>query len=252
MSVGAAAPSLMWYFDGSAPNDAVKVAVCAVVTAEIVAVKPTLVAPAAIVTEAGTTTAVSSLDISTTWPPLPAAVLSVTVQLSVPAPVIDPLVQLNPLRLMVLLEPVEELLVNTAPPHASRFTERKQAKSANMSALHLMFRQDLKRCSRGLRLIVERWARDEAIRLACPLRGTPPSAERKVRSVSRACFMCKRSMPKESATRLAGPLPHVEGQLNKQHRPEEMILPSECASLNGMTLGRLFILVMAVGMSKSE
>jgi hypothetical protein len=68
-----------------------------VLTAEIVAVKLVLVAPAATVTEAGTTTAVSLLDTLTTWPPLPAAAFSVTVQLSVPAPVIDPLVQLNPL-----------------------------------------------------------------------------------------------------------------------------------------------------------
>jgi hypothetical protein len=67
------------------------------VTAEIVAVKLALVAPAATVTEVGTTTAESLLDTSTTWPPLPAAAFNVTVQLSVPAPVTDPLVQLNPL-----------------------------------------------------------------------------------------------------------------------------------------------------------
>ena len=67
------------------------------VTVEIVAVKLALVAPAATVTEAGTTTAVSLLDKLTAWPPLPAAAFSVNEQLSVPAPVIDPLVQLNPL-----------------------------------------------------------------------------------------------------------------------------------------------------------
>lgn len=76
---------------------AVNVAVCAVLTDETVAVKLPVVDPAATVTEAGTVTAESLLARLTTKPPLAAAVLNVTVQLSVPAPVIDPLVQLSAL-----------------------------------------------------------------------------------------------------------------------------------------------------------
>ena len=68
-----------------------------VLTAETVAVKLALVAPAATVTDAGTVTALLLLDRLTAWPPVPAAAFSVTVQASVPAPVIDPLVQLSPL-----------------------------------------------------------------------------------------------------------------------------------------------------------
>ena len=55
-------------------------------------------------------------------PPLAAATFSVTVQLSVPAPVIDPLVQLSPLntgtpvplRLIKVEVPLKELLVNVS------------------------------------------------------------------------------------------------------------------------------------------
>jgi hypothetical protein len=60
-------------------------------------------------------------------PPLAAAASNVTVQLSVPVPVIDPLVQLSalstgtpaPLRLMVVEVPVEELLVMVSEPEAA-------------------------------------------------------------------------------------------------------------------------------------
>jgi hypothetical protein len=55
-----------------------------------------LVAPDATVTDAGTVTAVLLLARLTTNPPLGAAVFNVTVQLSVPAPVIDPLVHVKP------------------------------------------------------------------------------------------------------------------------------------------------------------
>ena len=72
----------------------------------------------------GTTTAELLLDSVTVWPPLAAAAFSVAVQLSVPAPVIELDVQLRllstgcpvPLRLIVELVPVDELLVNVTEP----------------------------------------------------------------------------------------------------------------------------------------
>jgi hypothetical protein len=84
-------------------------------------VKLALVAFAATVTEAGTVTEASLLERLTVNPLLGAAPLSVTVQVSVPAPVIDPLEHVSsvnvgggtapvPLKLMSEEEPVEELL----------------------------------------------------------------------------------------------------------------------------------------------
>ena len=70
-------------------------------TEEMVAVKLTVVAPAATVTEAGTVTAELLLVRLTTKPPVGAAALSPTVHVSVPAPVIDPLAQLNEDRVAV-------------------------------------------------------------------------------------------------------------------------------------------------------
>ncbi len=101
---------------------AVRVTVCAVLTEETVAVKLALVAPAATVTVAGTVTAALLLARLTVNPPLAAAAFSVTVQLSVPAPVNDPLVQLSalstgtpvPLRLTAVEDPLEELLVSVS------------------------------------------------------------------------------------------------------------------------------------------
>jgi hypothetical protein len=106
------------------PALAVKAADWAVLTDDTVAVKPTLVAFAGTVTVAGTTTAESLLNKLTLNPPLGAAALNVTVQASVPDPVIDPLLQeipLNaatavaatpvPLKLITALPLVEELLV---------------------------------------------------------------------------------------------------------------------------------------------
>lgn len=79
------------------PAEAVTCADSAAVTADTVAVKPALVAPAGTVTEEGTATAVLLLASATVSPPTVAGAFSVTVQLSVPAPVIRPLLQLNPL-----------------------------------------------------------------------------------------------------------------------------------------------------------
>ena len=97
------------------------------VTADTVAEKLPVVDPAATVTEAGTVTAVLLLARLTANPPLAAATFSVTVQLSVPAPVIDPLVQLSPLntgtpvplRLINVEVPLDELLVRVNEPLAA-------------------------------------------------------------------------------------------------------------------------------------
>jgi hypothetical protein len=60
-----------------------------VLTAEIVALKLALVEPEGTVTDAGTTTELLLLAMLTTWPPLGAAVVRFTEQLSVAAPVIE-------------------------------------------------------------------------------------------------------------------------------------------------------------------
>jgi len=83
-----------------------------------------VVAPEATVTDAGTVTAELLLATPTANPPLAAATLSVTVQLSVPAPVIDALLQLKPLntgtpvpvRLIRVEVPLDELLVRVKEP----------------------------------------------------------------------------------------------------------------------------------------
>jgi hypothetical protein len=101
-----------------------------VLTAETVAEKLAVVDPAATVTVAGTVTAELLLATLTVNPPLAAAAFSVTVQLSVPAPVIEPLEQLSalnigtplPLRAIVVDEPLEELLVRVNEPEAAPAT----------------------------------------------------------------------------------------------------------------------------------
>ena len=99
--VGAAAASCRAKVFDTLPELAVRVAVCAVLTEETVAVKDAVVEPAATVTEAGTVTDELLLARLTLMPPLGAAALSATVQESVPAPVIDPLTQLSEDRLVV-------------------------------------------------------------------------------------------------------------------------------------------------------
>jgi hypothetical protein len=101
---------------------AVSVAVWFVLTAVAVAVKLALVAPDAIVTEAGIVTAVLLLDKATVVAVV-AAEVSETVQAVVPAPVSDPLLQEralsvagacpDPLRLMVAVAAL--LLIATEP-----------------------------------------------------------------------------------------------------------------------------------------
>jgi len=81
------------------PALAVRVAVCAVLTEEAAAMKLTVVDPDCTVTEFGTVTAESLLDRLTAKPQVAAAEFRVTVQLSVPAPEIDPLTQVMPVNI---------------------------------------------------------------------------------------------------------------------------------------------------------
>jgi hypothetical protein len=115
---------------------AVIVALCDALTAVAVAVNEALLAFAATATEAGTVTAESLLDRLTVSPLLPTAALSVTEQLSVPAPVSVALVHVRaltvgsaggggfvttaipvPLRGRVIL-PAAELLTSVSVPAA--------------------------------------------------------------------------------------------------------------------------------------
>jgi hypothetical protein len=126
LSVGTPVPSWIPKVSATLPALAVKVTVSAVLTAAIVAVKLPVVAPAATVTLAGTVTAELLLTRLTANPLLPAAAFKVTVQLSVPAPAIDPLTQVNalstgsplPLRLITVDVSLEELLVKVSEPDA--------------------------------------------------------------------------------------------------------------------------------------
>ena len=127
LNVDTEAPNSSAKVFATLPALAVRVAVCAVLTDETVAVNVALLAPAATVTVAGTVTALLLLARFTVNPPVAAAAFRATVQLSVPAPVNDPLVQLNalstgtpvPLRLTTVEVPLEELLVMVSEPEAA-------------------------------------------------------------------------------------------------------------------------------------
>jgi hypothetical protein len=109
---------------------AVNVVACVVVTDAMAAEKATLVVLAGTVTVAGRVTATSLLERLTVSPPLPAAALRVTVQTSVPEPVIEPLAQESalsvpgatgaavpvPLRLITADGLVAELLTKVSCP----------------------------------------------------------------------------------------------------------------------------------------
>jgi hypothetical protein len=126
LKVGTEAPSCKAKVGSAVPAVAVSATVCAVETAETAAEKPALVAPDATVTAAGTVTEEELLARFTVNPPLAAAAFRVTVQASVPAPVIDALVQEMavktgvpvPLRAMTADAPVEELLAIVSVPEA--------------------------------------------------------------------------------------------------------------------------------------
>jgi hypothetical protein len=90
-----------------------------VLTADTVAKKLAVVAPAATVTDEGTVTVVTLLARLTTWPPVPAAAFSATVQETGVDTSSKLLSQLRPLttgcpvpvRVIVVLEPADELVV---------------------------------------------------------------------------------------------------------------------------------------------
>ena len=128
LSVAVPAPSCRAKVSVTEPAVAVSVTVVVVVTVETVAVKVALEDPAGTVTVAGTVTSVLLLLVRlTAKPPVNAAAFSVTVQLSVPAPVTLPLAQVTPLstgtpvplRLTTVDVPVDELLVNVSEPVAA-------------------------------------------------------------------------------------------------------------------------------------
>ena len=98
LSVATAVPSCKAKVLAALLAFAVSVTVWAVLTAETVAVKLVVAAHAATVMLAGTATAELLLARLTADPPLGAAAHKVTVQLSVPAEVINALAQLNPLK----------------------------------------------------------------------------------------------------------------------------------------------------------
>jgi hypothetical protein len=104
--VGTAAFNCSAKVVGVLPAVAVSVAVCVVPTEDTVTVKVALVALAGTVTVAGIVTAVLLLERFTLSPPLPAAAFSVTVQESLPAPVIDALLQESPLSAPATASPV--------------------------------------------------------------------------------------------------------------------------------------------------
>jgi len=106
------------------PALADRVTFCAVLTEDTVAAKVALADPAGIVTVDGTETAALLLERPTATPPLAAAALSVTVQVSVPDPVMDELAHESavrtgtpvPLSEIVVVLPLVELLVSVIWP----------------------------------------------------------------------------------------------------------------------------------------
>ena len=109
------------------PALAVSVTACAVVTDDAAAVNMALVAFAGTTSVAGTVTAALLLARLTLRPPLPAAAVSATVQLSLPGPVIEALLQESALNAV----PAAAGLLNTVPqPNGGRAT-RKHDNMAN-------------------------------------------------------------------------------------------------------------------------
>jgi len=111
---------------------AVSVTACADVTDDTLAVNPALVAFAGTANVAGTVAAALLLARLTLKPPLPAAVVSVTVQLSLPGPVIDALLQESALNAPSVVPVAVEL--TTAVPQPDSATTRLQTNMAHSSA----------------------------------------------------------------------------------------------------------------------
>jgi hypothetical protein len=122
LSVGTAAFNCRVNLFEIPPELAVRVTACAVPTDETPAVNPALEAFTGTVTMAGTVTAALLLDKLRVSPPLGTDELSVTVQESVPDPVMELLLHVRtlnaagtavpvPLRVITVVVPVEELLL---------------------------------------------------------------------------------------------------------------------------------------------
>jgi len=88
------------------------------------------------------------LDKLTSWPPAPAAAFSVTVHVSVPAPVIDAVAQVRTLSVgcRALLGVAKEVPFSVVPTHPSRFSDKGKTRSARMTALRELVLQDRKQC----------------------------------------------------------------------------------------------------------
>lgn len=97
--MGIAAPSSTANVSATPPTLAVNVAACTVVTGATLASKVALLAPAGTVTDTGTLTALSLLARATSRPPLAAVAFSVTVHVSLEAPVTDPFTQFSPVSI---------------------------------------------------------------------------------------------------------------------------------------------------------
>jgi hypothetical protein len=118
------------------PALAVRVTACADVTDDTLVVNPALLVFAGTITLVGTVAAAALLARLTLKPPLPAAAVSVTVQLSVPAPVNDALLQESALN---DASPAVAGLAGlfTAVPHPDSAKTRQHADRANSSAYEL-------------------------------------------------------------------------------------------------------------------
>ena len=115
VNVGTAAFSCSVKLLETLPALAVSVTACAVVTDDTVAVNPALLALAGTTTVAGTVTAALLLVRPTLKPPLPVAAVSVTVQLSLPDPVMDALLQDSALKAAAAAVPVPARLITAVP-----------------------------------------------------------------------------------------------------------------------------------------
>jgi hypothetical protein len=135
LNVGTNAPSCRTNVWAASFALAVSVTGCEELTDETVAEKPALTAPTGTVIELGTVTTLLLLEKLTAKPPAAAGTFTVTVQLSVPAPVIEPLAQLSAVSTVVAdpLEPIEEeglfdgLIID--PPHADSIVSKKKRRA---------------------------------------------------------------------------------------------------------------------------
>jgi hypothetical protein len=115
------------------PALAVSVTACADVTDDTVAVNPALLAFAGTVNVAGTVATALLLARLTLKPPLPAAAVKVTVQLSLPDPVMDALLQESALNAPAPAVPVPVGFIDAVPQPVSART-RQHVNMAHRSA----------------------------------------------------------------------------------------------------------------------